>query len=205
MSDCILEHEKPQHARHGLLCGAHYSRLERTIAETPAVLSWLQANRESGSSHGEHVSGSREPPTPLRIDVHDALVDIPEKLGSWCRLITEEANLAGPANAQPETVCTWLLARLPWVCNQPWVDELCRELDEATRFAHVLAPWRPGRHLLPAPCPSEGCEMLSLVRHDGDDHVTCDRRLGGCGRVWSEDDYKRLTLVLASEKRADVA
>jgi Zn ribbon nucleic-acid-binding protein len=53
-------------------------------------------------------------------------------------------------------------------------------------------------HRLSAPCPQcevRGLVELSLTRDDGADHVSC--RI--CGSSWPEDDYRRLTLVLASE------
>lgn len=50
-------------------------------------------------------------------------------------------------------------------------------------------------HRLPAPCPS--CERMALVRDNGAEQVDCR----ACHRSWPESDYRRLTLILASEVR----
>lgn len=48
-------------------------------------------------------------------------------------------------------------------------------------------------HQLPAPCPN--CGNRALVRDSGDDKVHCQR----CRLQWPEEDYRRLTLVLAAD------
>lgn len=53
-------------------------------------------------------------------------------------------------------------------------------------------------HHLPAPCPSIDCGAMALVRHDGAEDVHCEH----CHRRWSEQDYRRLTLILAADYRA---
>lgn len=191
---------KTRHARHGLLCGGCYGRLERTIAELPAVHTWLQGALQPGTTAGEHVTATREPPTPLRVDVYDERVDIAGKLTEWARLVAEERQLHGPTDSRPESTAAFLLTHLDWSAAQPWVDEYAAEMFELRRDAHTLAPWTPGTHRLPAPCPT--CDALTLIRHDGADHVTCDSRAGGCGRSWSETQYRRLVLVLATEAAA---
>jgi hypothetical protein len=54
---------------------------------------------------------------------------------------------------------------------------------------------------LSAPCLEPACCLAALIR-DGDEDVYCDTRVGGCGRRWSWEDYRRLVLVLASEQGA---
>lgn len=64
---------------------------------------------------------------------------------------------------------------------------------------HELVRFAAGKtkliHQLPTPCPR--CEHMSLARHNGTDHVVCEN----CGVRWPEDQYKRLTLVLAEDYR----
>lgn len=195
---CLLEHRdgKPRAATRGLLDGGCYQRLERTIAELPSALNWIGHHLAAGSVQGgEKISrGRQESRPPIRVDVHDALVDVPEKLTSWCLLVCEERDLRGPKST-PEALAVFLVAHLDWIAAQLWVDAMAVELFEASRDLYVLAPWKPGRHRLREPCPAAGCDVRALVRWDGDSVVKCE----ACGAVWSETDYERLMHILAVE------
>jgi hypothetical protein len=57
----------------GLLCVDCYSRLRRTLLELPAIADWLHAHIAADGHTDEKVSGSREDPIPLRLDVLDLI------------------------------------------------------------------------------------------------------------------------------------
>lgn len=80
----------------------------------------------------------------------------------------------------------------------PFAEAAGREALELARRAERAAGFDRLVHRLPAPCPS--CDALTLTREDGSDQVECR----ACGRVWPEDDYRRLVLVVAQDYR-DVA
>lgn len=56
-------------------------------------------------------------------------------------------------------------------------------------------------HSFPVRCPT--CDLLALRREDGSSYVECAPRIGGCGRLWKEEEYQNLVTVAASDlKRA---
>lgn len=49
----------------------------------------------------------------------------------------------------------------------------------------------------PVRCPT--CDLLGLRREDGSSYIECWPRIGGCGRLWTEDEYERLAVVVAAD------
>lgn len=72
-SICVGRHDDPTDTDVGLLCGKCFSRLRSSLLELPAIAGWLEVNIAAGGSAGERVSGSREDPMPLRLDVLDLI------------------------------------------------------------------------------------------------------------------------------------
>lgn len=75
MTDCVLDHHDPAPAEAGRLCLDHYSRLRSQLLALPAVTNWLHVNVAAAATPGdyEHVTGSRDDPIPLRVDVLDLI------------------------------------------------------------------------------------------------------------------------------------
>ncbi len=205
----------PEHeATAGLLCKPALLRLTRTIGEMPALFDWLSANLAPGSASTDApVSGSRERPLPISSSVHDQAELIRQTLNGWARCVAEERDLTGPwrplnphslaerdrlqrgveMTCTVNALATFLLAHLDWAASQPWIDDLDEEMRDLARDGHAIAPTKPGRHDLPAPCPD--CQTRALARWDGEDHVICRH----CHAMWSEETYARLVRVLALE------
>ncbi|RZT87480.1 hypothetical protein EV383_4405 [Pseudonocardia sediminis] len=78
---------------------------------------------------------------------------------------------------------------------QDGLDAALRMLDLHDR-TRILAGRGELVHKLPAPCPNPRCGRLTLVRPNGKDHVECET----CHERWAEEDYKRLTDILASDE-----
>lgn len=74
--------------------------------------------------------------------------------------------------------------------------QLALQLVDLHRRARVLAGVARGRDRMPVPCPR--CESAELGRWHGEDTVNCL----ACGSIWTESDYRRLTLVLADDLAA---
>lgn len=218
MTACLFHHSDdrdPHPATVGFLCKSGMERLTQHLAELPALAHWLHANLSggSGSGFGDYTTGSREKPLPIKTGIADHLTQITDTVNSWARLVAEERDLRGPWRPLPsdgwperdrlrraveqtaslEDLCTFLLAHLDWTVQQLWVDDFATEIEDLTSTAHGLAPSRPSKHRMAAPCPT--CNAFELSRMDGDSFINC----GSCGRLWTEDEYVRLALVLAAE------
>lgn len=212
MADCVVCQRRPP-AR-PQVCDGCRTRLDRDLAEIAELHALLPDALEPGRQGTQRVSGTREAPVPLRLDVLDlslplrgaeAVTDpygdqtghlpVVAKLDQWV-LDWRDTRDRGERLPVPTVyqLTRWLANRLSWACDEhPAVDEFAREIVEtlaALRGVHGLTRLR---HRLPAPCPS--CELLTVYRDDGADWIEC----GGCGRLWSEDEWARLVTVLAAE------
>lgn len=196
---CVYPHHDNRiihSADRGHLCHPGYVRLEQHIAELPALINWLHAHLPAGGSGGDG-RGSYELKIPINAKIHDHIQLATATLMSWATLVAEERTLHGPKTAHVTATTAFLLTHLPWAAEQPWVRDFADEMQDLTRDGHRLRPSQPVKHHLPAPCPS--CDLLALSRTDGDAYVTCD----ACGRLWSEDEYKRLTVVASAGMRTE--
>lgn len=203
------EHDGTEAGDRSLLCRSCHRRLEQRIAELPALCSWLHANLARFGSAGQLVTGSREAPVPISLTVVallewparicvvpdpvavDRTPSIPAVLDSWIRLILEEdPQLVGPRKPTVDVMVLWLLARMSWLVEQRWVDELALEMDRLHAAINAAAPYWPMRDKpRPTPCPK--CELRGLVWNSR--WFECDSRLGGCGALLSQAEYDVLT------------
>lgn len=68
------EADSTPQAETGFLCSKCFSRLRSGLLELPAIATWLHVNLAAGGNpDGEKVSGSREDPIPLRVNVLDLI------------------------------------------------------------------------------------------------------------------------------------
>lgn len=168
-----------------------------------------------GTSGGDRVSGSREKSAPVRLDVlsmlqpaneavHDEYGDqvgppsIPTILKSWVWLIAEHRGLTYPVGAAVDHLAGWLRRQVPFAVTRPWIGEMMREVAELRRAAHALAPWQVHVQELDAPCPNSWCEMRALIRTAGETYIECNTEVGGCGYMWSVEEYLRHVAELAN-------
>ncbi|MFI6909732.1 hypothetical protein ACIBKY_51315 [Nonomuraea sp. NPDC050394] len=180
--------EGPREADTGrLICAGCTSRLRRDIGITPTLQRWLGHHLAPGAGAGPKVSGSRDAPVPVRIDVIDHQARIGDVLKSWVWLIAEHRGLTYPAVTTVDEVAPWLERHVDWATTRPWIDDMCAELDELRRVAHRLAPWRVHVVELDGPCPS--CDLRALIRTSGETYIECDVRVGGCSALWTDDEY----------------
>lgn len=185
--DCLVCVSRPAYTP-SLICGGCFARLKSDIATLVGAHTWLgiaMLNPTPAWKPGT-IHRSPEPKLPFNAQLHDARVDIAGKLASWARVIAEEhvPALAGPADADPATVGRWLGHRLRWVSDQPWCDEMARELGELARAAYALVPWERHRRELPLPCPD--CGYLTLTLYGGDELIVCRYRECAREMTWAE-------------------
>lgn len=211
-----------------LVCDGDRLRLARDLRELPDLYALLPTVLAKADSAGVKVSGSREAPIPVSLDVVDLLsparqpeptaqarqhpedvlggLSVATTLDQWVRMWREDRG-KGEHLPAPTVVSLagWLSVRLPDACDtHPAVDEFADELRGLVMNLRSALNLRRHIERLPAPCPS--CDTLALYRevdpHRGASNwVEC----GNCGRLWSEDEYRRLVVILDEELRRDAA
>lgn len=201
-----------------LSCAAH---VEAALAGTDGlVLDYVELETLLGAAGSQMVSdlvsSTRDLPVPLRVSILDLQRGIVHEAVSWAEPVAERLGIdwdtqhardsrPGP---QLQRALNLLAKSVSVLVALPVQDYRCwRTGDWTSRdgvagalellYQHSLVRAVAGRsklvHDLPAPCPR--CDQLTLVRHDGDDHVQCEM----CRVTWDEGDYKRLCLVLADD------
>lgn len=70
---CVGQHDEPEEAENGYLCHRCFSRMRSSLLELPEIAAWLEENIAAGGPAGEKVTGSREDPIPLRVDITDLI------------------------------------------------------------------------------------------------------------------------------------
>lgn len=198
-------------------CPATITRNLREIRDLYPLLA--AATTPGQGTAGPHVSGSREAPVPVLLHVVDlaapaddrtvsdpygdqtGAVSIASVLDGWVSDWIDHRRKGEhqPLPTVPE-LARWLLVRVDDACDtHPAVDEFAREVFGLVCAVRVALQISRRPESLHTPCPT--CEMLSLKRAPGADHVECRN----CGRLWTEDEYARLAVVAASEAKGEAA
>lgn len=169
------------------------------------------------------VAGSRERPVPIRVDVVDLTADarepnptsqsrrfpddqvghlavatvLDQRVRDWRHTLFPDQHL--PA-ARVDELTIWLRHRADLACDHhPAITEFAAELKQI-RGALAAAAGQAE----PRPEPCEGvacsrCDLLALFRRPGD---TYRAECGGCGQLYSEQEYTELTAGQAKTERA---
>lgn len=175
---------------------------------------------EPGSSTGQRVSGSREAPLPLRVDVLDltlparvthirgyfddqmGVISVASVLDFWVRDWISYPQCPGDHLPVPvvATLADWLRKRLAvWAAeHHPAMDEYSGEIEAlwyALRNAVGDAP-QPRQMCVGVPC--KRCDQMALYREDdGSGDVRC----GGCRHVISADEYMSWTRLVSANAK----
>lgn len=212
MTQCVVCQRRPP--TRPAVCESCRTRLADSLTEVAQLYAALPTVLEPGRRGVQRVSGTREAPLPLRVDVLDlsmplrgsqavsdphgdqtGMVSVAQVLDAWARDWTDTRS-KGERLPLPTVavLARWLSDRLDWACDEhPAVDEFAAELAEtlaALRGVHGLTRLR---HRLPAPCPD--CDMRVLYRDDGADYIEC----GSCHRLWTEEEYGWLVRIVVGE------
>lgn len=172
----------------------------------------------------ELVAATKDLPAPLRVSVAALKAEIVRAAAVWAEPVAERIRVdwdstAMGRHARPGYVlqrAARLLANnmpvflaLRDVEVEVWAENgwyhTGEPNDGVTAAIQLLDIHRVARavlgqtklvHELPAPCPN--CDHMTLVRDDGDGNVHCRH----CRLQWPEEDYRRLTLILAADYRS---
>ncbi|WP_155127344.1 hypothetical protein [[Actinomadura] parvosata] len=145
------------------------------------------------------MSGSRDAPVPVRLNVLDHVAHIQHILKSWAWLIAQQRGLEYPSRMSVTALALWLARDLTWPAGRPWIADMCDELAGLRRTAHGLAPWQVQVDYLTGPCPS--CDLRALARVAGETYIECDLRLGGCSSLWTDQEYHRQVAEITENHR----
>lgn len=98
-------------------------------------------------------------------DAQDQTGETPflEVLAGWSEVVTEGLQLP-PVRRHVTTLTARLTGHLPWVCDQPWVNDFAEEIGGLVYTVQKITMTAPRKQpLRGVTCPS--CEGLTLVRH----------------------------------------
>lgn len=206
-------------AERSTLCSACREQVARSAFEAEDLWTGLHAllGHLGSGGRGRRSPG---PKSPLPINVHtDALmVELEDRLDRAAEVLRERMRAtAAPAGDRQarvrrdarfvmanvdELVAVPLFAASKWhEGGQSWGEVDVDGVDLALDLVVVVGKARSRvgitrrRDRMPVPCPQ--CEHDTLGRWVGGDVVDCLN----CHAVWSEDEYRRLTLVLAEDYR----
>lgn len=201
-------------------CTQHVTQALRQLPMDYVELDTIMAT--TGTFMSEMVVSSRELPIPIRVSIDTLQRAITHEAEAWVEPLAEQLGIRwdtqqardsrpGHSLQRASRILAHSVPALLMLPEQTYrhhsePDLIDRDgLDGALEllWLHDLVRIVAGRnaltHRLPAPCPA--CGGLTLVRLNGADHVECER----CHDRWTEDDYRRLCLVLASDYTRAVA
>lgn len=205
----------------GLLCRTDTTAVRAAVQQLPMDFLELSTLLRKTSTSEPPISGTREPPVPIRLGVAVLADAILEEAERWAEQLAESTGFwylpAGTRLHRLRYAVGWLaglyerLLRLPasWHARLDPTEELTSGKDSvsyqletglagALRLldlhdrTRMLAGRSHRAERMNAPCPK--CHRLALERQEGQSHVDCLR----CGYRTTLDDYEESASVLAA-------
>lgn len=118
-----------------MLCPVHRDKLERQMAELPALHDELVNALTRSGSAGD--GKRRSTGIALDDDTVKARDHILMWLWSWTRIVMEERGLYGPTVETPSAVATWLIQHVDWLAAKPYADEVSKNLADTWTEAMI--------------------------------------------------------------------
>lgn len=215
---CVCCHRRDPHE--GYSCNPCRSRFCTWLAEIPDLYTQLldEPLAPSGSpGKGGPVSGSRDRPIPIRVDLFDLThygasyppvdgdqvghVPVWMTLETWARDWSTFRAMGEASDQSVTGLCRWMRERVDDMCDEhPGIDEAwndVRRLHGAMRAQLGLIDipdYKKG-----VPCRS--CNALALLRPDGSDYVECSE----CPSVLTPEEYDAWVKVVATALKKEKA
>lgn len=220
---CVIDQKR--HYDRAQVCEPCRRRLDSILHDIATLWPHIPAAMHPGSNGaGQRVSGSREAPLPLRVDVLDLTMPAREPtptpqarrwpedhtgamsaatvLDQWAR---DWLSYGAPGRLpEPDVgpLVSWLRVRLEWACDHhPAIDEFAGELRD---LLSTLRRTVGGTSPKPQRCdgvPCRRCDLLTLFRLvDGSGDIECGNP--ACRAIMRADEYAtwcRLSAVPAKE------
>lgn len=181
-----------------VLCAGCERAVTGALGELPALYTALHGDLPPGRPGGEHVTGSREPPAPLRVGHSALMTDMAGTCEDWEDTLRDAHRYTPRPDRGREGVrlagsSRWLSAHLEQLLTHEVGLTGCDEIRRLRSRARAALGLNNPPDRLPAPCPD--CDHYPLIRHQGAGLVLCTY----CGRQWTEQDYDTLVRWLAWE------
>lgn len=210
---------QPRLPNNPAVCDTCRDRLATDLTGLPALYASLPEFLEPGRGAGEMRTKGFESQVPARLTVFNLLgPGSPELSPTGMRWMSDQIGDLPPVEAlawivvdmievramresqppqQLDRLTEWLGNRLDWICrHHPAVDDFAAHISAIVHSVRAATGAKRLVHKLAAPCPT--CDTFELERDDGADYVECRN----CHRLWTEDEYRRLCIVLAAEAEA---
>lgn len=231
---CVIDQKRE--ADRPLVCDPHRRGLAsdlRELVDAYAVLSLtepgevLDAGPVRAPNASARVSGSREAPVPVSLDLVDltlparegsraphargvlglddtqiGYLSVATELDTWVRDWISYSWCPGDHLPVPTvvTLAGWLSVRLDIACDHhEGIDEFRSDIRR------LLWSCRRGANDLP-PHPEyldgvrcSGCDLMALFRKPGDDYRA---ECGSCGKLYTDEEYERWVGMVAAQVRA---
>lgn len=161
-----------------------YVQLSIELAHLPVV------------ADGPVSSSAVESRPPLRMNVLELMDRMLSTADAWCAAVSPQLRRrASSRGAAMAAAMKFLRANEDRLLDSPRAAEFAIEMLNLDHRGRRMLGWNRLVHHLPVPCPY--CNLLALVRIDGDDRVFC----GQCEVAWNHDEYQRLVGILAYQER----
>lgn len=184
---------------HGI-CDRCHMLSGRDLLAQPELIAELHTNRTPSSGHGAKVTGTREEPVPLRLDVVDHMQLTTDQLASWSELIANERRLVGPPSNHITTLVAWLDRHHEWATRQVWAVDYTEEIRRLAHTARALCRLYDEKPEPRRGIPCRKCGLLSLVTPPGTEDVSCSNE--DCGDILRKPEYEQW---LSNLKRTQIA
>lgn len=193
MSTVICPVDRCDRPRRGdqQICGACAGQLARALGDIPMLATQLDISlsRQTSNSGGGR---SAETPMPYDLRASEAAYILKSTLVSWVHAISEQDNLAQPADTL-EAMARWLLARHAALCGYPAAEEAVDQICAAVRNAERAID-RPAERWFAGPC-SCGTDLYAKP---GAPVVTCR----DCGLTYDVADRRKWLLEASEDQLA---
>lgn len=190
------------------LCDRCFKRLRRDLADIIRIWSLLDdllVPVRSGVVSGGRVK--KDPPAPVDLNVVDTRDQrtsaVVAAVAGWARVLVEDLRLSTTPSDVADAAA--LLDRHSrWLAAQPFADEVCAEIRDASRdlrrIAHDLPPPALGTCNALDPHGNDDTCGGPMDYHESEMSVVCRR----CGDSWAEADLPHLLRVMDPKRKFPV-
>ena len=181
-----------------LLSDEDITTLDCHLASVEDLVGQLLARLPNdGAGQSSTRSASRSFPLPYREEIAHARIQLEGVLVGWARIVSEEQSIALP-KANVTAVARYLTKHLPWLIDQPFIDELFNEVDDAIEGCRRALTQREPT-LTIGTCPgmlTDGSPCTGVLMVTPLDRVIACKV---CATAWEAETWPRLGLLLGCD------